>query len=312
MFLKMMKRINFIIEESTGILRSLANGSIRMLLMAVAVSMLAVSCGGSGGNRQQSAENAVSEEQEIQEQEIQGQEIDAQEEETPEEQKTWIYRDFKLKYDEKPMFITTAFTGQGGDISASQSLVRVKDKLYSHTVTGDEEGYLLFSMENGVLMMYELNPQQKVAVKSKANFRTIEGALTWNLESSVYAQTRGADPKTRIRTEEIAGIVCDVYQNEAELTKQKMDEETKGFEALAKALGGDTKELDNFKKQIGDMNGIATTWIDPNRVNLVLRKHVRITMLGRTTDAVTHNVTFFSDTDIDASEIPNMSEYHIL
>ena len=302
--------------KEAGQTRRSARTSQMILIALLAIGMVMVSCGGGNANKRQIAENVAIEQQEIDVQEteeIEAQEIDEPEIETSPEQTDWLSGDFKLEFEEKPMIISSIMGGKKDNTTARYTIVRIKDKLYWHVVmVGEGEVYSLFCMENGVLMYYALNPKTKKAVKQKANFKTIEGALRWNLEASVYALLKnGTDKMTKIGTEKIAGIDCDVYKNDAELTNEKIDKETKGLEALAEKLGGDTKQLQAMKKQFGGMNGTTTIWIDPTKKRFIARKHVYLNMNGKITDEVTHFVTFFQDGNIDASEIPNMSEYSI-
>jgi len=277
-------------------------------VIALAISLVVVSCGGGNSNKQQENIEIAA----VEQQEIKARKIETQEVVTQIEPAKWISGDFKLIYDEQPMVVMEAMAGKGGELKGHQTLVRIKDKLYWHTVSGDDEAYLLFSMENGTLMLYEFNPHTKQAVRKKANFETIEGALRWNLTESIYASPKDRDKMTKTGTEIIAGINCEVYKNESSLDMEKLNKETQGLEALAKMLGGDTKQLEEQKKQMAGMDGTATWWIDPTKERFVARKHVHLKMFGRTTDMVTHNVLFFTDSHIDASEIPDMSEYTFL
>jgi len=282
----------------------LATLSIHLWVIALAVGLVTVvSCGGNRSDSQQPA----GEQQEMQA-------IEAQEQQTaPQKEPTdWLRGDFKLSYEEKPMTLTAGLMGKQDNTTTRYTWIRVKDKLYVHSVVvGAGESHVLFSMENGTLMCYTFNPQKKIAAKGKANFETIDGALIWNLEASVYASPKGMEKMTKTGTENIAGINCDVYKNEAELTNEQLDKETKGLEALAGLLGGDTKQMEETKKQFGGMSGTTTYWIDPAKKRFIARKHIYLNMNGKITDVVTHFVTFFQDSNIDASEIPDISEYAI-
>jgi hypothetical protein len=194
--------------------------------------------------------------------------------------------------------------------------VRVNNKLYIHSidVNTKDEAHIIFCTENGILVSYTFNPHTKRAVRQKANFKSIEGAMRWNFEQSVCAIPK-RDEMLKTGSEEVAGIMCDVYQNskDAKTDKetQKGIKEAEALSNLAKALGNtDTKQFDALKAQVNNTKGTATTWLHPI-VNLIMRTHVKLHFMGRNLDMDTHVVSFFQDSNIDASEIPSMSGYEI-
>jgi hypothetical protein len=287
-----------------------ANLCVRTLLITLVLAIVTVSCGGGKSNTQQKiAENSTGGQQDI-EARVETQEISPQKE-IQNEPTDWLSGDFKLMFEGKPIDVSGIMGGKNDNLTARYTIVRVKDKLYWNVVVvGEGEINSLFCMENGTLMYYALNPQTREAARRKANFETIEALLRWNLAESVYASTKGTDTIPKIGTEQVAGINCDVYKKETEMTNPQT-EAAKGLEALAVMLGSDTSEIDKMKNQIGGIGGTTTFWIDPTRENFVARKHVYLNMNGKITDEVTHVVTFFSDRNVDASEIPNISDYSL-
>ena len=287
-----------------------ANLCVRPLLITLVIAIVMVSCGGGKSNTQQKiAENSTGGQQDIEAQ-VETQEISLQKE-IQNEPTDWVSGDFKLMFEGKPIDVSGIMGGKNDNLTARYTIVRVKDKLYWNVVVvGEGEINSLFCMENGTLMYYALNPQTREAARRKANFETIEALLRWNLAESVYASTKGTDTIPKTGTEQVAGINCDVYKKETEMTNPQT-EAAKGLEALAVMLGSDTSDIDKMKNQIGGIAGTTTFWIDPTRKNFVARKHVYLNMNGKITDEVTHVVTFFSDRNVDASEIPNISEYSL-
>jgi hypothetical protein len=225
----------------------------------------------------------------------------------------WLSGDFKLALDEVSNIPAMAMTGAGGE-KVRKSAIKVKDQLFYTTTEGGLK-QVLYRIEDGAVVSYLLVPEVKKALRTVSNWTSLEAILKSELGASVWSEHRNPDELTEAGTEEIAGIKCIVYKiddDKADERKKEFQKEADGFAALAKALGGDTKEIDAMKERFGGVGGTAKWWIDPARQKFVARRHINMKGVnGKAIDMVTHNVTFFAPGTAHASEIPDMSEYTI-
>jgi len=226
--------------------------------------------------------------------------------------------DFKITFEYYPYVAINAISGANDKTKAIYTYVKIKDKmLYRGEVENEAVLYYLYCMENGTLIEYVFNPDKKEAIKKKAKKETLEEILlSGYLRETVYETLKNRDEMTNAGTEEIAGIKCAVYKNNADKANERLaktQKEVEGLAALAKALGGDTKGIDAIKEKVSGIDGVTTYWIDPTKDKFIARKHIYLNMNGKITDSDSHTVTFFKEGNISDAEIPyNMSEYKLL
>ena len=215
----------------------------------------------------------------------------------------WYSQDFKLKF-----YFNLAAGMQFGEQAVTSVFIRKGDKLYEYREAAGNSACYLRCMEDDAFVVYTFSPTNKKAMREvKSNVQSFEAGIANvfndNLSSSFNTQQNTV---TKIGTEEVAGIKCNVYKKIA-----KSNKEVKEMELLAKLAGENAEGLKKLIEEASE--SYSKVWINSEYPQFIMKKFVHIKLNGKVSDDINWEVKELQFGNFDYSEaVFDLSGYEIM